>query len=156
MTDTAFGPSAIATPANYVTIARLLLSPLLFVAIADGGSGWPIFAVWTALCLTDGVDGDQVVGVLSERDLVRAIARDGRDSLDRTVSDYMTGDVVFAAPTETIDILMARMTDRRIRHLPVLREKRLSGVVSIGDVVKCKIAEATNEAETLKAYIVSG
>lgn len=57
MTDAAFGPSAIATPANYVTIARLLLSPLLFVAIADGGAGWPIFAVWTALCLTDGVDG---------------------------------------------------------------------------------------------------
>lgn len=100
--------------------------------------------------------GDQVVGVLSERDIVRAIARDGRESLERAVADYMTGEVVFAAPTETIDILMARMTDRRIRHLPVLREKRLAGVISIGDVVKCKIAEATNEAETLKAYIVSG
>ena len=99
--------------------------------------------------------GDQVVGVLSERDIVRAIARDGRESLERAVADYMTGEVVFA-PTETIDILMARMTDRRIRHLPVLREKRLAGVISIGDVVKCKIAEATNEAETLKAYIVSG
>ena len=101
-------------------------------------------------------EGDQVVGVLSERDIVRAIARDGRESLERAVADYMTGEVVFAAPTETIDILMARMTDRRIRHLPVLREKRLAGVISIGDVVKCKIAEATNEAETLKAYIVSG
>lgn len=100
--------------------------------------------------------GDQVVGVLSERDIVRAIARDGRESLEKAVADYMTGEVVFAAPTETIDTLMARMTDRRIRHLPVLHEKRLAGVISIGDVVKCKIAEATNEAETLKAYIVSG
>jgi CDP-diacylglycerol--glycerol-3-phosphate 3-phosphatidyltransferase len=57
VTDTSFGPSALATPANYVTIARLLLSPVLFVAIADSGPGWLVFAVWTALCLTDGVDG---------------------------------------------------------------------------------------------------
>lgn len=57
MTDASFGPSAIATPANYVTIGRLLLSPLLFVAIADAGPGWLVFVVWTALCLTDGVDG---------------------------------------------------------------------------------------------------
>ncbi len=57
MTDTAFGPTALATPANYVTIARLLLSPLLFVMIADAGPSWMVFAFWTVLCLTDGVDG---------------------------------------------------------------------------------------------------
>lgn len=57
MTDAAFGPTAIATPANYVTIGRLLLSPLLFVAIADAGTGWVVFGLWTALCLTDGFDG---------------------------------------------------------------------------------------------------
>lgn len=57
MTDTAFGPTALATPANYVTIARLLISPLLLVAITDTGPSWPVFAVWTVLCLTDGVDG---------------------------------------------------------------------------------------------------
>lgn len=101
-------------------------------------------------------DDDRVVGVLSERDLVRAIARDGARALDRPVSDYMTGEVVFAQPNETIDDLMGRMTDRRIRHLPVLRDQRLSGIVSIGDLVKCKIAETTHEAETLKAYIVAG
>lgn len=57
MTDTAFGPTALATPANYVTIARLLISPVLLVAIMDAGASWWIFAAWTALCLTDGVDG---------------------------------------------------------------------------------------------------
>ena len=57
----------------------------------------------------------------------------------------MSADVVFAQPSESVAILMGRMTDRRIRHLPVLRESRLAGVISIGDVVKCQIAEATNE-----------
>ena len=101
-------------------------------------------------------EGDRVVGVLSERDIVRGVAADGAACLTRPVSGYMTGEVVFAAPTETLDDLMNRMTDRRIRHLPVLHEQRLAGVVSIGDVVKGKIAEATQEAEELKAYIVSG
>ncbi len=63
---------------------------------------------------------DRVVGVLSERDVVRAVAREGAAGLTRPVSDFMTGDVVFAAPAETVSILMERMTDRRIRHLPVL------------------------------------
>ena len=57
---------------------------------------------------------------------------------------------------ETVAILMSRMTDRRIRHLPVLREGRLAGVISIGDVVKCQIAEATQEAESLRTYIAAG
>ena len=57
MTDTAFGPTALATPANYVTIARLLVAPLLLVAITDTGPSWWVFAAWTVLCLTDGVDG---------------------------------------------------------------------------------------------------
>ena len=57
MTDAAFGPTALATPANYVTIARLLISPLLLVIITDSGASWAVFALWTTLCLTDGVDG---------------------------------------------------------------------------------------------------
>ena len=101
-------------------------------------------------------DADRVVGVLSERDVVRAVAGDGAAALDRPVSDFMTADVVFAAPAETVTILMGRMTDRRIRHLPVLREGRLAGVISIGDVVKCQIAEATREAESLRTYITAG
>lgn len=99
---------------------------------------------------------DRVVGVLSERDVVRAVARHGKAGLERPVSDFMTADVVFAAPAETVSILMERMTDRRIRHLPVLTDGRLAGVISIGDVVKCQIAEATHEAESLRTYIAAG
>lgn len=101
-------------------------------------------------------DGDRVVGVFSERDVVKAVAQDGQAALSRPVSDFMSADVVFAKPTETVAILMGRMTDRRIRHLPVLRESRLAGVISIGDVVKCQIAEATHEAESLRTYISAG
>jgi CBS domain-containing protein len=101
-------------------------------------------------------EGERVVGILSERDLVRAVASHGRDALSKPVSDYMTQDVVFAEPTETVGVLMERMTDRRIRHLPVIQNGRLVGVVSIGDLVKSKIAEATFEAESMKAYIGAG
>jgi CBS domain-containing protein len=65
----------------------------------------------------------------------------------------MTREVIFAEPQETVDSLLTRMTDRRIRHLPVCRDGRLIGIVSIGDLVKSKIAETVAEAETLKAYI---
>ncbi|QDH72756.1 CBS domain-containing protein [Brevundimonas sp. M20] len=99
---------------------------------------------------------DRVVGVLSERDVVRAIARHGQAGLVRPVSDFMTAEVVFAGAGETVAILMERMTDRRIRHLPVLIEERLVGVISIGDVVKCQIAEAKHEAESLRTYIAAG
>jgi CBS domain-containing protein len=99
---------------------------------------------------------DKVVGVLSERDVVKAVARDGQAALKQPVSAVMTSEVVFAAPGETVAILMGRMTDRRIRHLPVLRDGRLAGVISIGDVVKCQIAEATQEAESLRTYIAAG
>jgi len=99
---------------------------------------------------------DKVVGVISERDVVRAVARGGREALDRPVADHMTPDVVFADPSETVGDLMNRMTDRRIRHLPILSDGRLTGVVSIGDVVKCQIDEATREAESLRTYIAAG
>ncbi|MES2860525.1 MAG: CBS domain-containing protein [Pseudomonadota bacterium] len=99
---------------------------------------------------------ERVVGVISERDVVKAVAADGADSLARPVSAYMTRDVIFAEPGETVAILMGRMTDRRIRHLPVLKDSRLTGVISIGDVVKCQIAEATQEAESLRTYISAG
>jgi CBS domain-containing protein len=84
------------------------------------------------------------------------MARDGTACLDRSVDSYMTADVIFAKPNETVDDLMERMTDRRIRHLPVCDRDQLIGIVSIGDLVKTKIAETVHEAETLKAYIVSG
>lgn len=101
-------------------------------------------------------EGDRVAGVFSERDLVRAVARGGEGALDQPVSAFMTGKVVFAEPSEGVEVLMGRMTERRIRHLPVLRDGRLCGVVSIGDLVKCQIAEASHEAESLRSYIAAG
>lgn len=101
-------------------------------------------------------EGDRVVGVISERDVTRAVGRDGAESLARPVSSYMTREVIFAAPSESVAELMARMTDRRIRHLPVLRDGRLAGVVSIGDLVKHQIAQARREADSLRTYIAAG
>jgi CBS domain-containing protein len=107
-----------------------------------------------AMVVMDKDDG--VAGILSERDIVRALAEGGAQALARPVSDFMSVDVVFADPGETVDALLSRMTDRRIRHLPVCRDKRLVGIVSIGDLVKAKIAEAEAEAQNLKDYITAG
>ena len=107
-----------------------------------------------ALVIVD--DQDMVIGILSERDVVRVVAEKGAAGLNQPVSSCMSRDVVFAAPTETVHSLLERMTDRRIRHLPVLKDGRLAGLVSIGDLVKSKIAESEAEAENLKAYISAG
>jgi CBS domain-containing protein len=96
---------------------------------------------------------DRVVGIVSERDIVRVIAQQGHMGLSAPVSSCMTRGVIYASPTETVAALMERMTDRRIRHLPVCRGDALVGIVSIGDLVKTKIAETEAEAEELKAYI---
>jgi CBS domain-containing protein len=101
------------------------------------------------------LEAEQVVGIVSERDVVRALARDGSGALSTPVSRYMTKDVQFAEPGETVDTLLGRMTDRRIRHLPVCKTERLVGLVSIGDLVKAKISEVEAEADGLKAYIAA-
>lgn len=101
-------------------------------------------------------DGDRVAGVFSERDVVRAMAADGAAALAHAVSNYMTEKVIYAEASEQMSALMTRMTDRRIRHLPVLADNRLAGVISIGDVVKCQIAEHAQEAESLRTYIAAG
>jgi CBS domain-containing protein len=95
----------------------------------------------------------KVMGIVAERDIVRVVAEEGGEGLSRPVSGCMTRDVVFAEPSETVDALLARMTDRRFRHLPVCLDGRLVGIVSIGDLVKSKIAETVAEAEGLRAYI---
>ncbi|PHY13994.1 inosine-5-monophosphate dehydrogenase [Caulobacter sp. B11] len=97
-----------------------------------------------------------IAGILSERDIVRVVAEGGGAALDRPIKGCMTKDVVFADPEETLDALLARMTDRRIRHLPVCKQGRLVGIISIGDLVKHKILEAQAEADGLKAYIAAG
>lgn len=98
----------------------------------------------------------KVVGILSERDIVRIVAEEGEACLSGPVKRCMTKDVIFAEPNETVDALLSRMTDRRVRHLPVCKDGQLVGIVSIGDLVKAKIAETEAEAETLKAYITAG
>lgn len=102
------------------------------------------------------MDGDRVAGIVSERDIVRALAEGGAGALSRPVSTCMTHDVLFAEPGETVDSLLSRMTDRRVRHLPVCERERLIGIVSIGDLVKYKISEVEAEADGLKAYIAAG
>lgn len=100
-------------------------------------------------------DGGALLGVLSERDIVREIARRGASCLGDRVSAAMTRDVITATPQESVDEGLARMTDRRIRHLPVTEEGRLAGIVSIGDLVKHKIAEAEAESAAMQAYIAA-
>lgn len=99
-----------------------------------------------------GNDG-QPAGVFSERDLVRMIADHGAQALAMPVSSAMTRGLITAGPHTHVDELMAMMTDRRVRHIIILDEGRMAGLVSIGDVVKRKIADAEAEAETLKSYI---
>jgi CBS domain-containing protein len=101
------------------------------------------------------MDAERVAGIVSERDVVRAIASQGAAAMKRPVSDFMTVNVLFADPGETVDSLLSRMTDRRIRHLPVCKAERLVGIVSIGDLVKWKISEVEAEADGLKAYIAA-
>lgn len=94
-----------------------------------------------------------VIGVISERDIVRAVARRGAEALKQSVSELMSRSVVTAAPSDTVEAAMDRMTDRRIRHLPVVEKGRLLGVVSIGDLVKWRIAEAHAEVDAIRSYI---
>jgi CBS domain-containing protein len=101
------------------------------------------------------LDAERVAGIVSERDIVRIVANHGPEALERPVSHCMTRDVLYAEPGETVDSLLTRMTDRRIRHLPVCKSERLVGIVSIGDLVKSKISEVEAEADGLKAYIAA-
>jgi CBS domain-containing protein len=107
-----------------------------------------------ALVALDG--GGKLVGILSERDIVRICAEQGASAMTTLVGNAMTRNVLTAAPQDGIDSAMARMTDRRIRHLPVLDGQTLVGVVSIGDLVKAKIDEALADADAMRAYIATG
>lgn len=98
----------------------------------------------------------KVAGILSERDVVRAVANHGMEAVALPVTEVMTANVIFCKPADTIDRLMAEMTQRRFRHLPVMDQGRVIGIVSIGDVVKNRIAETEAEAESLRQYIAAG
>jgi len=98
-------------------------------------------------------DGVRVDGIVRERDVVRRLHADGDRILDGAVSAIMTVEVYTCGPQDELDGLMAVMTERRIRHLPVLVDGRLAGLVSIGDVVKHRIAEVQDERDHLTTYI---
>ncbi|GAC1331014.1 MAG: CBS domain-containing protein [Beijerinckiaceae bacterium] len=97
----------------------------------------------------------KVLGILSERDIVRAMARQGASALDDPVSRHMTSRVVTTTEDATIPDTMERMTAGRFRHLPVVANDRLVGVVSIGDIVKWRLAEIVSEHQALKEYIAT-
>lgn len=102
------------------------------------------------------LDGDRLLGILSERDYARQVVLKGKASKDTPVGEIMTTRVVCVAPERTIEDCMALMTDKRIRHLPVLNEGKLIGVLSIGDIVKAVISEKQFLIEQLESYISSG
>lgn len=93
------------------------------------------------------------VGILSERDIVRAVATGGETALRLSVSAVMTRDLIIAVPEDDAAYLIRTMTDRRIRHLPIMHDQRLAGMVSIGDVVKAQRDFFEDEARTLERYI---
>lgn len=101
------------------------------------------------------VDDNKVVGILSERDIVRHLGKDWNALASRPVSDVMTKNVVSVSRFATVADVMERMTEKRIRHMPIVEEGELVGIVSIGDVVKRKIEETEQEAMALKEYIAS-
>lgn len=96
-----------------------------------------------------------VEGVLSERDIVRGMAQIGAHCMDALVSDLMTRNVVYCLPDDSIDTIMSVMTEHRIRHLPVMQDGELLGIISIGDVVKFRIGEIESEAAAMRQYIAT-
>ena len=103
-------------------------------------------------CIVIVGNDDEIGGIVSERDLIRAIGQGGPEVLKEPVSEFMTKTVVTAGEADTINRLMAEMTTRRFRHMPVVEKDRLIGLVSIGDLVKIQISEIDMEAAATREY----
>jgi CBS domain-containing protein len=130
--------TAVATTGPDATLAQATAS------LRDHGVG----------ALVVSANGRTIDGILSERDVVRALAAHGGSTLGRQVSSAMSANVVVCQPDDTVDQLMAMMTDRRIRHLPVLDTSgEIAGIISIGDVVKARLGELELENNQLHDYI---
>ncbi len=98
-------------------------------------------------------DGEKLVGIISERDYTRKVALKGKASRDTAVREILSEDVVHVTPAHTVEECMRLMTGRRIRHLPVLREGKIAGVVSIGDLVNAIISNQSTTIQQLQTYI---
>ncbi len=98
-------------------------------------------------------DGDTPLGILSERDIVRELGRRGEACLKDTVDDLMTRAMISLSPTETADQVLAKMTEGRFRHMPVMEDDKMIGLISIGDVVKARLTELSMEKDALEGMI---
>lgn len=98
----------------------------------------------------------KLAGILSERDIIRGLGVSGGDISDKSVSSLMTSSVECCAPDDTVDSIMQRMTMGRFRHMPVMEDGSLIGIISIGDVVKNRINDLENEASAMRDYIAGG
>jgi CBS domain-containing protein len=101
------------------------------------------------------LEDDNIMGIISERDIIRVLAEQGASGLSRTVGECMTSKVVTCALTDSLDRVMQTMTTGRFRHLPVVEDGRIVGIVSIGDVVKRRISEVEREANSIRDYIAT-
>jgi CBS domain-containing protein len=129
---------------DVVTIAKTDTIATLLATLAEHNLGALI-----------AVDGERVVGIVSERDVVRAAARAGAAVFDQPVSDLMTTEVFSCTSSDEVASIAATMTDRRVRHMPVIDDGELAGIVSIGDVVSSQIRQLEHEREHLEQYISS-
>ncbi len=98
-------------------------------------------------------DDATIAGIISERDVVRALAKYGSGAMELAADAFMTRELITCSPEDTTHDVMEIMTNGRVRHLPVMSQGELAGFISIGDVVKHRIAEVENEAEEMKRYI---
>ena len=101
-------------------------------------------------------ESGEVAGILSERDIIRVIGQKGTVALDLPAKDVMTRHVITCTSATTLDDLMATMTTGRFRHVPVVEDGTLDGIISIGDVVKHHVAEVEMEASAMRSYLTAG
>lgn len=107
--------------------------------------------IGTVVVSSDGITAD---GILSERDIVRELAKRGATCLSAEVSDYMTADLQTATRSDKADTILARMTEGRFRHMPVVEDGKLIGLITLGDVVKARLSELSMEKDALEGMIM--
>ncbi len=128
---------------DVAVISPLALVPEIVAVLAERRIG--------ALLVRDAAN--QLLGIVSERDIVLCLAREGAATLEMTAARLMTSSLHTVSPATTLDVAMSRMTSSRVRHLPVLESDELVGLISIGDVVATLLARQAQEVDSLKAYV---